>query len=164
MKHLITLFISALFLVSCGNSKSEKENESNELNETDKELIIDVKTIIGKSESELEKILGKAEKVEKVAPSRTPCKENPCNKLFYQNDKFEVVFIDGKSDWITIHNVSNFDYDSKTLTLLGLEETIPSNENDFSINWIDIHNINEVIFFNNGKNKLDYIYIKAFTK
>ena len=157
MKNIITLFISALFLVSCGNSKKENENDSNK-------NIIDVKTIIGKTESEIEKILGKAENSEKVSPSNTPCKDIPCEKKFYQKNKFEIVFIDGKSDWITINNISNFDFNSENITLLGLSSTVPSFENTISINWNDIEKINEVIFVSNGENKIEYIYIKAYTK
>lgn len=157
MKNLITLFISALFLASCGNSKAENENDSNK-------NIIDVKTIIGKTEKEIEKILGKAENSEKVSPSNTPCKEIPCEKKFYQKDKFEIVFIDGKSDWITINNTSNFDFNSENITLLGLPSTVPNFENTMTINWKNIENINEVTFFSNGDNKIEYIYIKAYTK
>jgi uncharacterized protein YcfL len=157
MKNIITLFISALFLVSCGNSKMENENDSNK-------NIIDVKTIIGKTESEIEKILGKAENSEKVSPSNTPCKDIPCEKKFYQKNKFEIVFIDGKSDWITINNISNFDFNSENITLLGLSSTVPSFENTISIKWNDIENINDVTFFNNGENKIEYIYIKGYTK
>ncbi|MFV8359715.1 hypothetical protein [Flavobacterium sp. LS1P3] len=157
MKNIITLFISALFLVSCGNSKTENENDSNK-------NIIDVKTIIGKTESEIEKILGKAENSEKISPSNTPCKDIPCEKKFYQKNKFEIVFIDGKSDWITINNISNFDFNSENITLLGLSSTVPSFENTISIKWNDIENINDVTFFNNGENKIEYIYIKGYTK
>ena len=157
MKNIITLFISALFLVSCGNSKKENENDSNK-------NIIDVKTIIGKTESEIEKILGKSENSEQVSPSNTPCKDIPCEKKFYQKNKFEIVFIDGKSDWITINNISNFDFNSENITLLGLSSTVPSFENTISINWNDIEKINELIFVSNGENKIEYIYIKAYTK
>lgn len=157
MKNLITLFISALFLVSCGNSKTESKNDSSE-------NIIDVKTIIGKSETEIEKVLGIAESSEKVSPSNTPCADIPCNKKFYQKNKFEIVFIDGKSDWITINNTSNFDFNSENITLLGLSSTVPNFENTMSINWKNIENINEVIFSSNGDNKIEYIYIKAYTK
>lgn len=157
MKNLITLFISALFLVSCGNSKTESKNDSSE-------NIIDVKTIIGKSETEIEKVLGIAENSEKVSPSNTPCVDIPCNKKFYQKNKFEIVFIDGKSDWITINNTSNFDFNSENITLLGLSSTVPNSENTMSINWKNIENINEVIFSSNGDNKIEYIYIKAYTK
>ncbi|RBN50914.1 hypothetical protein [Flavobacterium psychrolimnae] len=157
MKNIITLLISVLFLVSCGNSKTENENDSNK-------NIIDVKTIIGKTESEIEKILGKSENSEQVSPSNTPCKDIPCEKKFYQKNKFEIVFIDGKSDWITINNISNFDFNSENITLLGLSSTVPNFENTISIKWNDIENINDVTFFNNGENKIEYIYIKAYTK
>jgi hypothetical protein len=157
MKNLITLFISALFLISCGNSKTESKNDSSE-------NIIDVKTIIGKSETEIEKVLGTAENSEKVSPSNTPCKDIPCNKKFYQKNKFEIVFIDGKSDWITINNTSNFEFDSENIALLGLLPTEPNYENNISKKWNDIENINDITYFNNGENKIDYIYIKTYTK
>jgi hypothetical protein len=157
MKNLITLFISALFLISCGNSKTESKSDS-------KENIIDLKTIIGKSETEIEKVLGKAENSEKVSPNNTPCKDIPCNKKSYQKNKFEIVFIDGKSDWITINNTSNFEFDSENIALLGLLPTEPNYENNISKKWNDIENINDITYFNNGENKIDYIYIKTYTK
>jgi len=159
MKNSIILLMCVFFLISCGNS-----NRENQINSEQKENIINVKTIIGKTESEIEKTLGKAESSEKVSPSSTPCKNNPCEKKFYQNNKFEIVYIDGKSDWITINDVSTFNCDAENIVLLGLPSTAPSFDNPSNvIRWNDIENIKEVDFFNNGEDKIDYIYIKAFT-
>lgn len=150
MKNSLTLLVCAIFLISCGNSKQEN--------------IIDIRTIVGKTETEIEKILGKAERSEKVSPSVTPCKNTPCKKKFYKKNKFEIVYIDGKSDWITINDVSNFTFNAENIILLGLSSTTPSAENSNAIQWNDIENINEINFFNNGEDKIDYIYIKAVTK
>jgi hypothetical protein len=150
MKKSITLLVCAFFLISCGNSKQEN--------------IIDFRTIVGKTEIEIEKILGKAESSEKVSPSGTPCKNSPCEKKFYKKNKFEIVYINGKSDWITINDVSTFTFNAENIILLGLSSTTPSSENANVIKWNNIENINEVTFFNNGEDKIDYIYIKAVTK
>lgn len=159
MKNSITLLVCAFFLISCGNSKQENIIDSEQ-----KKNIIDVRTIVGKTEIEIEKILGKTESSEKVSPSGTPCKNTPCEKKFYQKNKFEIVYIDGKSDWITINDVSTFTFNAENIILLGLSSTTPSSENTNVIKWNDIENINEVTFFNNGEDKIDYIYIKAVTK
>ena len=115
MKNSITLLVCAFFLISCGNSKQENIIDSEQ-----KENIIDVKTIVGKTETEIEKILGKAESSEKVSPSGTPCENTPCEKKFYQKNKFKIVYIDGKSDWITINDVSTFTFNAENIILLGL--------------------------------------------
>jgi len=40
----------------------------------------------------------KPEKVESFKESITPCKDIFCKKASYQNEKFEIIFIDGKID------------------------------------------------------------------
>ncbi len=70
-----------------------------------KEFVINADDLTSKSKAEIEKILGKPNYKEKVNPSRTPC---PCDKHRYINDLIEIVFINEKSDWITIHNTSSF--------------------------------------------------------
>ncbi|WP_369764616.1 hypothetical protein [Flavobacterium sp. WC2429] len=156
MKNLITLLICTFFFISCGNSNQGNQNNA--------ENIIKVKTIIGKTEKEIEKILGKPDSSEKVSPSNTPCKDEPCTKMFYQKNKFEIVYINGKSDWITINNISDFDCNSENIVLLGLPPTIPDFENLNGFRWSNIENISEINFSNNGEDKIDYIYIKSTTK
>jgi hypothetical protein len=151
MKNLIKILLVALTLVSCVNSK--------------KEIIIDVSSIIGKNKTEIEKILGKPDNVEMIKPSNTPCVNVPCEKANYQSDKFEIVFINDKSDWITINKVSEFEINNENIELLGLELKEPSFNNSGNVTkWNNIENIKEISIFDNGSGKIDYIYIKNLTE
>lgn len=159
-KIILALVLLLLFILSsCGNSSEKKRVEEQ------KELIISIKSLIGKNKIEIEKILGKAERTEKVKPSRTPCLESPCDKSYYESDKFEIVFINNKADWITINKVSNIDNAKDNIILLGLAESEPSYQGtDNTLRWKNIENIKEITFFDNGSGKIDYIYIKAETE
>lgn len=163
MKKIIinsTLFLIIIFtLTSCGDSSRKEKIEE------PKELIVDIKSLIGKNKIDVEKILGKAEKTEKVKPSRTPCSQMPCDKSYYKSDKFEIVFINKKADWITINGISNIETNKNNINLLGLLEREPNYEGtDKTLRWNNIENIKEITFFDNGSGKLDYIYIKAATE
>lgn len=56
--------------------------------------------IAGKTQSQIAKLYGKPTSAETVKPSRTPC---PCPKRIYKGGEIEIVFINGKADWITIN-------------------------------------------------------------
>ncbi|MFV5691973.1 hypothetical protein ACM55K_08115 [Flavobacterium sp. LT1R49] len=151
MKNLIKILLVALTLASCVNSK--------------KEIIIDVSSIIGKNKTEIEKILGKPDNVEMIKPSNTPCFNVPCEKANYQSDKFEIVFINDKSDWITINKLSEFEINNENIELLGLELSEPSIINPGNVTrWNNIENVKEISIFDNGSGKMDYIYIKSITE
>lgn len=66
---------------------------------------VEVPSIAGKNKKEIEMILGKPNKKEKVTPSKTPC---PCDKYYYINNLVEIVFINGVADWITVNNTRTF--------------------------------------------------------
>lgn len=68
--------------------------------EASKRYVFVVDTIAGKSEKEIEVFLGKPNKKEEVSPSGLPCS---CNKYTYIYGLIEIVYINGKSDWITIN-------------------------------------------------------------
>ncbi|MBT9548607.1 MAG: hypothetical protein IV090_24650 [Candidatus Sericytochromatia bacterium] len=62
--------------------------------------IIDIKAIAGKTPTQVEKILGKADSKENVKPSGTGC--NPCPKMLYKSGFLSISLFgyDGKSDYI----------------------------------------------------------------
>lgn len=66
-----------------------------------KRYTVTVDDLAGKIKSKVEKVLGRSSFLEKVNPSGTPC---PCERVYYLDDIVEVVFINGKADWITINN------------------------------------------------------------
>lgn len=158
MKKILFSFI-IICLTSCNQVKTEKPIISK------KEIVIDLKRIAGKSKLNVDKILGKPEKVEPFKESSTPCKNISCEKVYYQKDKFEIIFIDGKADWITVNDLSQYDFDEENIEILGLSITAPNFENPQDvIRWKNIENINEVSIFNDGSNKIAYAYIKVATE
>ena len=153
MKNSIKVLMIAFVFTSCINS-----NKS-EAVATEKKIIVNVSEIIGKNKIEIEKILGKPDNTEMVKPSNTPCE-----KANYQSDKFEIVFINDKSDWITINKLSENEINNENIELLGLKSAEPSFDNPGNVKkWNNIVNIKEISVFDNGSGKIDYIYIKAIT-
>jgi hypothetical protein len=167
MKNFTTILCSlalSVFIYSCGEP-STKEPEKADAGKSPSTTIVNLKTIAGKTSQEVEAILGKAESTEKASPSGTPCKENPCDKSLYQSGKFEIIYINGKADWITINNVSDHALNDKNIELLGLPASEPAFNNPTStIRWEAVEGINSISFFNNGSGKIDYINIKTATK
>jgi hypothetical protein len=167
MKNFATIVFSlalSAFIYSCGEP-STKEAEKADAGKSTATTIVNLKTIAGKSIQEVEAVLGKAESTEKASPSDTPCKENPCDKAFYQSGKFEIIYINGKADWITINNVSDHELNDKNIELLGLPASAPAFNNAASvIRWEAVEGINTISFFNNGSGKIDYVNIKTATK
>lgn len=157
MKKIFPLIV-ALLLFSC-NSKHDSQVKST------KEVIVDIKKIVGKNKEEVAKILGKSDKVELFSESSTPCKDTPCEKAFYQKDKFEIIFINGKSDWITINDLSQYDFSEDIIEILGLPYSVPDFKNPRDlIRWKNIEGVNEINIFNNGSDKISYAYIKVTTE
>ncbi len=129
------------------------------------DVIVNLSEIVGKPLSEVEKLLGKANKIEKAKPSGTPCKENPCDKAFFDSEKIEILFINGKADWITINDVSKYPLDENNIKLLGYPKSSPSFSNPSTvIRWSNVDGIKEIDFFNNGSGKIEYIYVKVKTE
>ena len=174
MKKLLLLLV--IILISCTQSKVEKPTiidvakiagkSTVEVKKTlEKPTVIDVTKIAGKSTIEVEKILGKPDKIESSSASGTPCKNVPCQKAYYQKDKFEIVFINDKADWITINDLSDYDFSEDNIEIIGLPKTSPEFKNpDNLIRWKNIENIKEINIFNDGSNKISYLYIKVLTE
>ncbi len=126
------------------------------------DAVIKIPNIAGKTQEQVFKILGKPTKSETVKPSKTPC---PCPKNIYNNGAVEIIYINGRADWITINELGNASYTKDSLELLGLPVKDPTFSNSFVKRWENIPGLNEVSFFpkNNGKD-VDYIYIKTKTQ
>lgn len=59
-----------------------------------------VAEIAGKTPAEVEKVLGKPTQTERIEVKRASC---PCDKSIYQQGQIEIIYIKGKSDWITVN-------------------------------------------------------------
>lgn len=166
-KTTMVIFATGLFLVSCGDktiSQQEKEEKTIPATQFEIDTVVNIADIANKPIKVVNEILGKPGSMDKAKPSITPCKTNPCDKAFYQDSKFEIIFINKVADWITINKVSNIPMTEEAITSLGLPKTKPSFSDPSNvIRWTNIKGIKEISFFNNGSNKVDYIYIKTNT-
>ena len=126
------------------------------------DTVIKIPSLAGKTPEQVLKILGKPTKSETAKPSNTPC---PCPKNIYNNGAVEIIYINGRADWITINEIGNASYSKDSLELLGLPVKDPTFSNATVKRWENIPGFNEVSIFpkNNGRD-VDYIYIKAKTK
>lgn len=110
-------------------------------------------------------VLGAPSKVEVVRPNNTPCQSEPCQKAIYQKGKYEIVFINGLADWITINKTLAYRFDTSAIEELGLPDERPSFNNPESvIRWQNIDGLREVSIFNNGSDRVAYFYIKCTTE
>jgi len=159
--------VAVFFMASCGGSGSNAaaaDSKKTESPASGINPVVNISTLIGKTLAETESALGKADHVEKASPGGTPCKDNPCDKASFQSGKYEIVFIDGKADWITIYQLSTYDLNNDAIALLGLPKSPPTISNTVMLSWENVEGIKDIRFFNNGSNKIDYVYVKANTK
>jgi hypothetical protein len=124
-----------------------------------------LKDIAAKQPAAVEVILGKPSGRELVRPSSTPCKEQGCEKLTYQGGKYEIVFINGVADWITISQVAAYTAPDAALEYLDLPKQAPAHNNPQQVAWWrEIAGLHEVNFFYDVPSRPAYIYVKCITK
>lgn len=125
------------------------------LNLSGAEPVIDVSKIAKKTKAEVEKVLGKpsSEEQSKYGP-----------KLTYQKGKVEVVYIQGKADWITISDLNALSFDEKVLQAVGIPTHKPTFKNENVIRWEPCGELLFVSAFPTTNQKVDYVYVKATTK
>ena len=123
-------------------------------NSTSAQPIVDIPKIAGADKPEVEKFLGQATSCETIKYGL---------KCYFTVGETEIVFIDGKADWITINQMQTTPYSPQALTALGLKNQKPTFSSDDVIRWEDIQGIREISIFPAGK-KIFYVYIKMKTK
>lgn len=151
MKNLL-LFTALLFLLdSCGtNTTKQKEAAIDSVSiapkAADIDLVFDIKTIVGKSPQEVEKILGTPSKKEKI--TGYPCKYSACIKYYYQKEKYEVIFKKGKTSRIVIYSFPNLTSTEDAIQSIGFPKSKPT---VFSagntVRWENIDRFHEIAFF-----------------
>jgi hypothetical protein len=119
------------------------------------EPIINIELIAGKTPADVAKILGKPSQQSKT-------KYGP--KAVYKNGKIEVVFIDGKADWITVYEMEGISFDAKAIEVLGLKAEPPTSQNAYGIHWEPHRLYNSIAIFPLDKIKVAYAYVKVATK
>lgn len=146
-KILISLLIIGQLLVtSCGGNSNDKQKADEITIKQEKKLILDLTKIANKTEKEVEAIIGKAEKTEKV--KGYPCENTNCQKALYNSEKIEIIFKEGKANRITINGISDFTSDENALENFGLQNEKPTFINPTNvIRWENTQNFAEISFF-----------------
>lgn len=89
-------------------------------------IIFKIKSVAGRGPSEVEAVLGKPIRKESYSVSG-----RPATKQFYKEGLVEVVYIQGKADWITVIFLGNIpmpDNSMSILELVGLPPGEPSHQ------------------------------------
>lgn len=128
---------------------------------------IDLPAIIGHNQGAVEATLGAPTGCESVSPSKVG-KSLRCS---YRDGNVEVVFIQGKTDWITVYGADSrapasaldVSFSATSLTQLGLSGT-PTASSPIGVFWKgSVPGVQEVTMFGQQGGKVSYFYVKAFT-
>ncbi len=118
------------------------------------EMLIDIPSIAGKTKAQVSDLIGKP----------LSCSDSKYGeKCQYKVGETEIIFIQGKADWITVEGLDDMAFDEKTLSALGLPSKKPTFVNPYRKRW-ELHNGLKSVSRFKGSSNADYAYIKAFTK
>jgi hypothetical protein len=120
---------------------------------------VEVLAIAGKTPAEVEAVLG--------APSSRGTARHGGASLpqhFYKGGAIEVVYVDGKADWITISRLGSVRFGEQALEAIGLTPTAPTFSSRVVMRWDRIQGLREVSIFPTDARRVDYAYILARTK
>lgn len=122
---------------------------------------VDLASIAGKTQNEVSKVLGSPIDNEMTRENGST-KYGP--KKFYRDESVEIVFIDGKADWITIYPKEKVHFSVEALTALGLEVRGSDFRNDNEIRWGKHVKYHEISAFGGQNDSVWYYYIKVKTE
>lgn len=140
-------------------SRSGGDSES-----ASKTTTLNIPAVAGKSASEVAKILG-----EPTSTETTRARGRSYPKSSYHAGAVEIVFVDGKADWITVfggRGLPALPYSEKALDMLGLSTKAPTfSRPGVVMRWGNISGLREVSLFPAGSaGKVDYAYILVRTE
>lgn len=149
------LFIALCLALLLGCSeKEENSSASHHESSSNSSFGFTPLDLAGKSKTELRKIIADPIHCEEIKYGE---------KCFYRKNNFEVVFINGLSDWVTIHNppgtFSNF-----SLKDVGMKDEPPNFSNNSVKRWDNPQGVLEISVFAGKDDKIEYIYMKSVTK
>lgn len=116
--------------------------------------IVEISKVAGKTDEQVEIVLGAPSKTEEVKQGI---------KKFYLNDAVEIVFIDGRADWITITPTKMTPFAKESLVELGLEVRLPTFSNEHVMRW-EPYGAYHSVSMAPGPNGVDFFYVMIKTK
>jgi hypothetical protein len=88
--------------------------------------VVDVPQIAGQEPAVVEKALGKGIAGEKTKYGK---------RLLYKGGKVEIIYINGKADWITVNDLGYLAFDESAPKALGFELRKPTFKNSMVMRW-----------------------------
>lgn len=107
MKRLFLLFG---LLAACEAPQAEQTAEP-----VAAPVVVNVPEIAGKSEAEVARILG-----EPTERSTTKNDGKTYPDLYYRGGQVEVVYVDGRAEWISVMNLTHLPFSEDALSALGI--------------------------------------------
>lgn len=115
--------------------------------------VVDVAKLAGRNMKQVDELL-------KATP--TCAKNKRGTKCDYQDGHIEIVYIDGKADWITVNNLEQVPFTDAAIARLGFSQKAPSFSSPMVRRWKGLPGVLEVSVFK-GQAGSDYAYIKVKT-
>ncbi len=124
---------------------------------------LDLNNVAGRTEKEVEAVLGQGKMDSYYRDESAGCEK--CPKLTYKEGKIEIIYIDERADRIALRDLSDFDFDDRTI--LGLlnfrKDRVPTFEDKKVKRWDNFEKYTQIAAFSNG-GKIDYILVKTKQK
>jgi len=117
------------------------------------DILINVMELVGKNKDAVSEIIG-------AATNCSPSKYGETCQ--FAMAETEIVFIQGRADWITIEGLDDQPFSNSIIQLLGFQPKSPNFSNAFTKRWEPIQGLISVSLFKGSSNS-DYAYIKAYT-
>lgn len=110
------------------------------------------------------KIAGRSMKqvAEQLKATPTCAKNKRGTKCDYNDGSVEIVYIDGKADWITVNSLEQVPFTDTAIARLGFGQKAPSFRSPMVMRWNGLPGVVEVSVFK-GQTGSDYAYIKVKT-
>gem|GEM_PF-4409984 len=113
--------------------------------------LLKIRDVVGKTADELTAVLG---------PSQNCSTTLYSSRCSYATGRTEVVFIDGKADWITVKDLRETTFAPAALHRIGLDESKTSDKTDSELIWTGLNGLKEVRIVGDGEH-VEFIRVKA---
>lgn len=153
----VRLLLFALLLAGCSGGSTSSTEQANSA----PTAVVNLLDIVGKSETEVEAMLGEGVDFGDFIDEAIGC--TACPTRLYKDDTIEIVFINGVADRITLRNLEGVNFGPEALSALGITgKHNPTLDGTIMKQWKDVEGIKQIVMTSKESGELDYI--RAFYK
>jgi len=115
-------------------------------------LKLNIPSIAHKTMAEVERILGRATKTERIGVGDQQSSS-------YRNGAVQVLFARGRASSILLHDARGLTFDPQSLAKLGLRVQRPTSQDASRMRWSNLYRIREVSMFANSRGGVSRVYV-----